>query len=64
MHEELGGEDLPDMDIPSTTTHTKTLPMKRTVLQTGGKHKKMKAHKGVPEFTIIEDDAELVAKRV
>lgn len=30
----------------------------------GGVHKKMKAHKEVPEYTIIEDDAELVAERV
>jgi hypothetical protein len=43
--EEIGGGNLPDLDIPVTTTQTETLPMKRTVLQTTGQCKKMKAHK-------------------
>jgi hypothetical protein len=37
--------------------------MKRKVLQTGGKKKKMKLHKGIPKLTLMEDDAELVAKK-
>jgi hypothetical protein len=64
MQEELGGGDLPDMDIPGTTMQTETLPMKRTILQSGGQCKKMKVHKGVPELTLTEDDAELVAEKV
>jgi hypothetical protein len=47
MQEELGGVDLPDMDIPVTTTQIETLPMKRTILQSTSQRKKMKAHKGV-----------------
>jgi len=64
MSEEIGGGDLPDMDRPFTTAQTKTLPMKRTVLQIVGQCKKMKAHKEVPQFTLTEDDTELVAKKV
>jgi hypothetical protein len=30
--EELGGGDVPDMDIPGTKTHIERLPMKRTIL--------------------------------
>jgi hypothetical protein len=38
--------------------------MKRIVLQTTGNAKKMKAHKEVPQLTLTEDDAELVAEKV
>ena len=37
--------------------------MKRTILQPRGQHKKMKVHKGVPKFTIIEDVVELVIEK-
>jgi hypothetical protein len=43
---------------------TETLPKKRTMLQEGGQRKNMKAHKDVPEFTITEDDAEMVEEKV
>jgi len=52
------------MDIPVTIVQTKTLPVKRIVLQTSDQHKKMKSHKGVLELTFTEDDAELVAEKV
>jgi hypothetical protein len=38
--------------------------MKRTIVQTRGNRKKMKAHKGVLEFRITEGDVELVAEKV
>jgi len=44
------------------TTQSRT--PKITFVQIGGVHKKIKVHKEVPEYTITEDDAELVAKRV
>jgi hypothetical protein len=40
------------------------MPMKRTLLKIAGQCKKMKTHKGVPEFTITKNDTELVAKKV
>jgi hypothetical protein len=63
-YEQLGGGDLLDMDIPSTTTQIETLPMKKTVLQEGGQCKKMKAHKSIPELTFTEDDVDLVIEKV
>jgi hypothetical protein len=50
--------------IPSQTAQTNTLPRKRTVLQTTRQCKKMKAHKGILELTLTEDDAELVGENV
>jgi hypothetical protein len=32
--------------------------------QMGGAHKKMKVHRTPPEYTIMEDDAEIVAQMV
>jgi NACalpha-BTF3-like transcription factor len=64
MLDETGGGYILDMDRPFTTAQTKTLPMKRTVLQIAGQCKKMKAHKEVPQFTLTEDDIELVAEKV
>ena len=52
------------MDIPVTTTQIETLPMKRTILQSTSQRKKMKAHKGVLELKITEDDAQLVTEKV
>jgi hypothetical protein len=34
------------------------------IVQSGGACKKMKVHKEVPEYTITEDDAELVTGKV
>jgi hypothetical protein len=46
------------------TTQTKTLPRKIAVLQIAGQCKKMKAHKEIPQLTLTEDDAELIAEKV
>ena len=48
------------MDFLGTLVQKETLPMKRKILQLAGQRKKMKAHKGIPEFTLIEDDADMV----
>jgi hypothetical protein len=37
---------------------------KRSIIHTGGACKKYKAHKTPPEYTITEDDADLVAEMV
>jgi hypothetical protein len=59
MQEELGGGgDIPDIEVPTTSAQTETLPMKRMVLQEVGQRKKMKAHKSIPELTLTEDDVE------
>jgi hypothetical protein len=34
------------------------------IIQLGGAHKKMKVHKGVLEYTITEDDVEIVIENV
>jgi len=39
MPEETSSGRLPEMDIPVSTTETKTLPLKRTVLQEASQHK-------------------------
>jgi hypothetical protein len=52
------------MYIPVTIAQTDTMPMKRTLLKIAGQCKKMKVHKGVPEFTITENGIELVAEKV
>jgi hypothetical protein len=55
MQEELGGGDLPDIEIPILQRRQKLLPMKRKILQARGKRKKMKAHKSIPELTLTEE---------
>jgi hypothetical protein len=38
--------------------------MNRPVIQMGGARKKAKAHKTPPEYTITEDDADMVAQMI
>jgi hypothetical protein len=37
---------------------------KRPVIQIGGAHNKAKAHKTPPEYTITEDDVDMVAQMI
>jgi hypothetical protein len=62
--EEGQGWDIPEIDTPIKTKETYSRPLKRTVLQLGGVHNKMKVHKEVPRYTITKDDTNLVMKRV
>jgi phosphoglycolate phosphatase-like HAD superfamily hydrolase len=48
----------------TTTTPQDAGPPKRSIIQIGGLRKKAKAHKDILEYTITEDDADLVAERV
>jgi hypothetical protein len=41
-----------------------TTPKRKSMMQIGEQHKKMKAQKKAPQLTIIEDDVELVADKV
>jgi hypothetical protein len=52
MQEEIGGGNFPDLDMLVQTAQTETLSRKRTVLQTTGQCKKMKAHKDIPQLTL------------
>jgi hypothetical protein len=49
---------------PSTSTPQEPGPPKWPISQSGGTHKKEKVHKEPPEYTITEDDADLVAEKV
>jgi NACalpha-BTF3-like transcription factor len=64
LQEEQGGEDTMTQETPMMTTPQDTGPPKILIIQIGGPHKKTKAHKDIPEYTINKDDVELVAKRV
>jgi hypothetical protein len=62
--EEQGRGDTTTQETPSATTPQETGPPKRPIIHTGGPCKKAKAHKQIPEYTITEDDVNLVAERV
>jgi hypothetical protein len=49
---------------PSTSTHQEPRPPKWPISQSGGMRKKEKAHKESPEYTITEDDIDLVDEKV
>jgi hypothetical protein len=49
---------------PWTSIPQETGPPKRPIIHTGGSCKKEKVHKQLPEYTIMEDDADLMAERV
>jgi hypothetical protein len=48
----------------STSTPQETRPPKRPIIHTGGSRKKVKVHKQLPEYTITNDDIDLMAERV
>jgi hypothetical protein len=62
--EEQGRGDTMTQETPSTATPQETGPPKQPIIHIGGSCKKAKAHKKIPEYTITEDDADLVAERV
>jgi hypothetical protein len=61
---EQGMGDTTTQETPSTTTPQETMQPKRPIIHTGGSHKKAKAHKQLPEYTITEDDTDLMAEKV
>jgi NACalpha-BTF3-like transcription factor len=61
---EQGVGDTTTQETPSTTTPQETGPPKWPIIHTGGSRKKAKAHKQLSEYTITEDDVDLVAERV
>jgi hypothetical protein len=48
----------------SSATQQQQGQTKRPIIQTGGVHKKVKAHKIPPEYMITEDDVDLMAQMV
>jgi hypothetical protein len=56
--------DTTTQETPSITTPQETMQPKRPIIHTGGSRKKAKAHKQPPEYTIIEDDTNLMAEKV
>jgi hypothetical protein len=62
--EEQGGGDTTTQGTPMKTTSQDAGPPKRSIIHIGGSHKKAKAHKDIPEYTITEDDVDLVEERV
>jgi hypothetical protein len=60
MQEEQGRGDT-TTQISSENTLQEAGPPKRPIIHTGGPRKKAKAHKQILEYTIIEDDVDLVA---
>jgi hypothetical protein len=61
---EQGMGDTTTQETPSTTTPQETGPPKRPIIHTGGSRKKAKAHKKLPEYTITEDDTDLMEEKV
>jgi hypothetical protein len=61
---EHGMGDRKTQEIPSITTPQEKMQPKRLIIQIGGSRKKAKAHKQPPEYTITEDDADLVVEKV
>jgi hypothetical protein len=53
-----------EQETSTTIVQTNADSSKRPIKQTRGPCKKVKAHKDIPEYTIIEDDAELVEEKV
>jgi hypothetical protein len=64
MHEEQGRGDTTTQETPSKNNPQETGPPKQLIIHTGGSCKKAKAHKQIPEYTITEDDVDLVTRRV
>jgi len=64
MQEEQERGDIEEKETPMMIVPTDAGPPKILIIQIGGAHKKSKVHREIPEYTITEDDSDLVAERV
>jgi hypothetical protein len=62
--EEQGGGDTTKQGTPMKQLHKMQGHPNRSIIHIGGPHKKAKAHKDIPKYTITKDDVDLVAERV
>jgi hypothetical protein len=51
-------------ETPSIATPQETGPPKWPIIHTGGLHKKAKAHKQLPKYTLTEDDVDLDVEKL
>jgi hypothetical protein len=53
-----------ETNTPMQIEETYSMPLKRTILHSGGAQNIVKDHEEVPQYTITKDDTDLVMKSV